>query len=210
MRWREEKRCGCWLKWHQDVCQSLLLCVARWLYNLGCLGRSVPFSVQTGHEESMEVHAPLLTLFLALSMQAVAKDHLSCCALPTAAGMCHRNTVWGGGRVSYLQLICLLVSEVFWAQKPKGCTFQKTSPSAQNTRVTLLAHASSPPAPTAWTRPDTASISLSEIPLQGHGLSKFPRTGIPWRTRGACEGSICNRSTVTILALPFQSENNLF
>lgn len=66
------------------------------------------------------------------------------------------------------------------------------------------------PAPTAWTRPDTASISLSEIPLQGHGLSKFPRTGIPWRTRGACEGSICNRSTVTILALPFQSENNLF
>lgn len=66
------------------------------------------------------------------------------------------------------------------------------------------------PTPTAWTRPDTASISLSEIPLQGHGLSKFPRTGIPWRTRGACEGSICNRSTVTILALPFQSENNLF
>lgn len=68
--------------------------------------------------------------------------------------------VWGGGRGSYLQLIYLLVSEVFWgqlAQKPKGCTFQKTSPSPQNTRVMLLARASSP-----------------QLPQHGPGLTLHP------------------------------------
>lgn len=137
-------------KWHQDACQGLLLCGAWWLQSLGYPGRSVPFSAQKGHGETLEVHAPLLTLFLALSMQLVAEDHLSSCALPTAAGVCHRNPAWGGGRGCYLQLICLLVSEVFGgqlAQKPKGCTFQKTSLFSQNTRAALSAHASSPQQP---------------------------------------------------------------
>lgn len=39
MTW-EEKRSGCWLKWHQDVCQGLLLCRAWWLHSFGCPGRS--------------------------------------------------------------------------------------------------------------------------------------------------------------------------
>lgn len=172
-----------------------------------------PFSAQTGHGESLEARAPLLTLFLALSMQLVAEDHLSCCALPTAAGVCHRNTVWGGGRGSYLQLICLLVSEVFGGavgSKTQRLHLSENLSFPPEHQGDVVSSCQLSPASTAWTRPDSASISPSEIPLQGHGLSKFPWTGIRWRTRGACEGSICNRSTVTILALPFQSENNLF